>query len=67
MYSIILYCAGKKSNEIEHLLNNELQKFADRLDGNDDLIINLKKGKTEFVLYGSHENFSRRPNVEITI
>ena len=38
----VLYCAGKNSNEIEHLLNNELQKVADWLDEN-KLFINLKK------------------------
>ena len=28
----VLYCAGKSSNDIEHQLNNELQKVADSLD-----------------------------------
>ena len=62
----ILYCAGKNANEIEHLLNNELQKVAGWLDEN-NLFINLKKGKTEFVLYGSHQKLSKQPNVEIKI
>ena len=46
--------------------NSELQKVADWLDEN-DLFINLKKGKIEFVLYGSHQKLSRQPNVEIKI
>ena len=62
----VLYCAGKNANKIEHLLNNELQKVAGWLDEN-NLFINLKKGKTEFVLYGSHQKLSKQPNVEIKI
>ena len=43
----VLYCAGKSSNDIEHQLNNELQKVSDWLDQK-NLFINLETGKTEF-------------------
>ena len=36
-------------------VTNELQNVADWLDET-NLFINLKKGKTEFVLYGLHQN-----------
>ena len=62
----VLYCAGKSSNDIKHELNNELQKVADWLDQN-NLFVNLKKGKTEFVLYGSYQKLSKQPSVEIKI
>ena len=62
----VLYCARKNSNEIEDLLNSELQKVADWLDEN-NLFINLKKGKTEFVLYGSRQKLSKQPRVDIKI
>ncbi len=32
-----------------------------------NLALNLKKGKTEFVLYGSHQKLSRMAKCEITI
>ncbi len=62
----VLYCARKNSNEIEDLLNSELQKVADWLDEN-NLFINLKKGKTEFVLYRSWQKLSKLPKVDIKI
>ena len=60
----VLYCAGKTSNDIDHLINSESQKFADWLDEN-NLFINLKKVKTEPVLYGSHQELSKQPKVDI--
>ena len=62
----VLYCAKKSSKEIEQLLNNELQKVADWLEEN-NLFINLKKGKTEFVLYGSHQKLSKQSKMDIKI
>ena len=52
-HSRITYCAGKNSNEIEHLLNNELQKVADWLDEN-NLFINLKKKEKLNLFYMDH-------------
>ena len=62
----VLYCAKKSSKEIEQLLNNELQKVADWLEEN-NLFINLKKGKTEFVVYGSHQKLSKQSKMDIKI
>ena len=62
----VLCCAGKSSNYIEHQLDNELQKGADSVDQN-NMFIDLKKGNTEFVLYGSHQKLSKMPSVDIEI
>ncbi len=62
----VLYCVWKNSNEIEVFLNSELQKVEDWLDEN-NLFINLNKGKTEFVLYGSRQKLSKQPKVDIKI
>ena len=47
----VLFFGHKNANEIG-TLNNELNAIYDWLN---HLIINLKKGKTEFVLYGSRQ------------
>ncbi|XP_057296255.1 uncharacterized protein LOC130625211 [Hydractinia symbiolongicarpus] len=52
---IVVYYSSKSSKEVESVLNNEVQRIADWMNEN-CLIINLKKGKTEFVMYGAHQN-----------
>ena len=51
---------------MEQLRNNELQKVVDWLDEN-NLFINLKKCKTDFVLCKSHQKLSKQSKMEIKI
>ena len=62
----VIYYAAKNSREIEHVLNYDLKNVEKWLDRN-NLIINLKQGKTEYVLYGSHKNLAKQPQVNINI
>ena len=62
----VLFFGHKNANEIELTLNNELNAIYDWLFDN-HLIINLKKGKTEFVLYGSRQKLSKSTECSISI
>ncbi|CAB4043752.1 Hypothetical predicted protein [Paramuricea clavata] len=46
------YYSGKTSKEIIKILNDDLQELGKWFKKN-SLVINMKKGKTEFVLYGT--------------
>ena len=48
----VIYYANKSASDVERVLNTEVGYIAKCFDEN-NLILNLKKGKTEFVLYGS--------------
>ena len=48
----VVFYAHKNINEIENCLNDEFTRIASYLDSN-ELIINLKKGKTESLLFGT--------------
>ena len=48
----VVFYAHKDINEIENCLNDEFTRIASYLDSN-ELIINLKKGKTESLLFGT--------------
>jgi hypothetical protein len=48
----VIYYAHKDIKEIENCLNNEFEHIAEYLNKN-ELIINLKKGKTESLLFGT--------------
>lgn len=48
----VVYFSGKSTKEIEQTINEEAEKISQWINEN-CLILNLKKGKTEFVLYGS--------------
>ena len=53
----VLYFAGKDVGTIEHTLTRELQEVARYLDEK-ELLINLKKGKTEVMLFGTAKRLS---------
>ena len=53
----VVYTAGKTIEEIERKLNSDLKNVADYLAEN-ELIINLKKGKTESMLFGTAKRLS---------
>ena len=62
----ILFYGDKDSTAIQNVLTNEADRVASWIREN-NLALNLKKGKTEFVLYGSHQKLSRMSKCEITI
>jgi hypothetical protein len=62
----VVYYSSKLSEEIESVLNTEVQTIADWMNEN-CLILNLKKGKTEFVLYGSQQNLRKQGTCNINI
>ena len=63
----VLYCASKNINAIENMLNEDANLIAKWFDEN-NLIFNLKKGKTESVIYGTTQKLSRnRESVLINI
>ena len=54
----VVYCADKDPRKIERDLNEDLETIAQYFYTN-DLIINLKKGKTEFMLMGTSKRLSK--------
>jgi hypothetical protein len=48
----VIYVNGKEKENIENLLNQDLKNIAEYFDNN-ELIINLKKGKTEAMILGT--------------
>ena len=62
----VLYVAGKNCDIIEEKLNSDLKQIAYWLQQN-NLVINLKKTKTECVLYGTHQRTSKSKPMEIKI
>jgi hypothetical protein len=54
----VLYYGSKDIKEIESILNKETNAISQWLSNN-NLIINLKKGKTEFMRYGSAQKLSK--------
>jgi hypothetical protein len=53
----VLYFAGKDVGIIENTLTRELEEVEKYLDEN-ELLINLKKGKTEVMLFGTDKRLS---------
>ena len=53
----VIYIAGKSVECIERILSNDLKHIAKYFDEN-ELIINLNKGKTEVMLFGTAKRIS---------
>ena len=53
----VIYCNGKLKTQIESDLNHDLNKVSEYFDNN-ELIANLKKGKTETMLFGTARRLS---------
>jgi len=62
----VIYHSAKESKTIESILNSEIQLVANWMNDN-GLILNLKKGKTEFVLYGASQNLRKQADCVIKI
>ena len=50
----VMFTSDKDSKRIEETLNTEFNKVATWFTNN-NLVLNLKKTKTEFVLFGTHQ------------
>ena len=53
----VIYCNGKLKTQIESDLNHDLNKVSEYFENN-ELIANLKKGKTEAMLFGTAKRLS---------
>ena len=62
----VVYTSDKSCEAIESNLNCELTNLA-RWFSNNKLVLNLKKGKTEFVLFGSSKKLRKSPKVQVKI
>ena len=54
----VLYDSNKNIGAVERLLNDDFSNFCSWLEEN-ELVINLKKGKTEFMIFGTSIRLSR--------
>ena len=61
-----MFYAGETSTEIENILGSELEQIARWLNEN-NLVINLKKSKTECVLYRTHQKTSKSAAFEVKL
>ena len=62
----VIYYANKSASDVERVLNTEVGYIAKWFDKK-NLILNLKKGKTEFVLYRSSKKLSTQADISIKI
>ena len=62
----VLYCSGKDVETIEQLLTSDLNNAAKFFDDN-SLVINLKKGKTEVMLFGTSIRIAKQDHKELRI
>ena len=62
----VIFYSNASSKNIEEIINKEVQRVADWLREN-ILVINLKRGKTEFVLYGTAKRLKNAPCVKVEI
>ena len=54
---IVIFLPGKSAEEIESVLNSELENIF-RYFIKNDLIVNLRKGKTEALLFGTRRRLN---------
>ena len=55
----VIYANAKSVEDVEHQLNKDLSSIANYFDNN-DLIVNLKKGKTESLLFGTSKKLNKK-------
>ena len=58
----VIYCPGKNIEMIEKTLSSDMDLIAAYLDVN-ELLINLKKGKTEMMVFGTGKRLSAQPRL----
>ena len=62
----VIYYANRTCEKIEEQLNNDMEKIYHWLVQN-NLVINLKRSKTECVLYGTHQKTSKSKPLEVKV
>ena len=62
----VIYAAEKSTETLENILNSELNIVAEFMREN-SLALNLKKGKTEFLLFGSPQKLRKQQPCKINI
>jgi hypothetical protein len=63
----VLYTSGKLCEWIERELNDDLASIANYWLGENNLIVNLKKTKTECVLFDTHQKTSKAKSMEMSM
>ena len=61
---MVLYYGDKNTEVVNKVLNNEFQTVLNWLHEN-DLIVNLKPGKTETVLFGTPQKIKKAENLKV--
>ena len=61
-----IFYSDKSAKVVEDVINHEAN-LAGKWFTDNNLIMNLKKGKTEFVMYGTSQKLSRQPSCHIEI
>ena len=62
----VIFTSDKDSKRIEEMLNIEFNNVATWFTNN-NLVLNLKKTKTEFVLFGTHQKLAKSGKVSISL
>ena len=62
----VIFTSDKDSKKIEEMLNTEFNNVT-RWFTNNNLVLNLKKAKTEFVLFGTHQQLANSEKVSISL
>ena len=62
----VLYYAHKDVKIIEQKLTEDMSRLSEWFENN-ELIVNLKKGKTECMLFGTGRNLSKNKEHELNI
>ena len=62
----VIFALEKNCNEIAEKLNDDIKNLGSFFVEN-NLVVNLKKSKTEFVLFGSHQKLARTDAIEINM
>ena len=62
----VIYYSNKNASTVESTLNEEVNRIASWMSSN-HLTLNLKKGKTEFILYGTSKKLNKEThNINIS-
>ena len=62
----VIFYSDKSAKAVGDVINHEAN-LAGKWFTDNNLIMNLKKGKTEFVIYGTSQKLSRQPSCHIEI
>ena len=62
----VIFTSDKNSKEVPEKLNNDL-KYLGGFFVENNLVVNLKKSKTEFMLFGSHQKLAKADEIKVNI